>query len=413
MNGKLTIGVTGTQNTGKSTFIKDILEKFKGTVMEFKTVGCDYRKKIEERGLKINRNGNLESQKIIFDTLVEQLDIIDGMPNGCYLTDRTPIDAYVYTKYLKEHNPELGITDDDLQFMFNKLCCEIGRYDKIVFFDLDRCGNVVVVDDKFRDTNLEYRREIDWLFKDTLLKLVLSGVLPASKVSDSICGTRDERIGKFIELINAPGIFDAECDSPIPVYPDPVQTVDKIYEDGYRVTDKYVFFYGSFLSNFARCSFTWEYMGESHEFFCTEQAFMWAKAKLFGDSVAAKRILDVIGDPMECKIGDPMECKKLGRLVKNYDDEKWSEVRYNVMRDVNFAKFSQCSYYQNKFLDHEFDEKTFVEASPSDGIWGIRMCIADKGVLDERNWNGQNLLGKALTEVRERLLALQDENKVA
>ena len=398
------VGVIGTQNTGKSTFIKDIMEKFKGTVMEFKTVGCDYRKQIEERGLKINRNGNLESQKIIFNTLVEQLDIIDGMPNGCYLTDRTPIDAYVYTKYLKEHRPESGITDDDLHAMFNKLCCEIGRYDKIVFLDLDKCGNVVVVDDKFRDTNLEYRREIDWLFKDTLLKLVLSGVLPASKVSDSICGTRDERIGKFIELIGASGIFDADGDSPIPLYPDPVQAVDKMYEYGYRVTDKYVFFYGSFLSNFTRCSFTWEYMDERHEFFCTEQAFMWAKAKFFGDSITAKRILDVIGDPMECK--------KLGRLVKNYDDEKWAEVRYNVMRDANFSRFSQCTYHYNKILSPEFDGKTFVEASPIDGIWGIKMSIKEKGVLDERNWKGQNLLGKALTEVREKLKALQSSPDV-
>lgn len=203
MDRKLVIGVIGTQNTGKSTFIKDILEKFKGTTMEFRTVGCDYRKKIEERGLKINREGNLESQKIIFDTLVEQLDIIDNMPDGCYLTDRSPIDAYVYTRYLKAHNPDLGITEDDLQNMFNKLCCEIGRYDKIVFLDLDKCGNVVVVDDKFRDTNLEYRQEIDWLFKDTLLKLVLGGILPTSKVSDSIYGTRDERLSKFIGMVMA------------------------------------------------------------------------------------------------------------------------------------------------------------------------------------------------------------------
>ena len=403
-NGKLIIGVVGTQNTGKSTFIKDILEKFKGTAMEFQTVGCDYRKKIEERGLKINREGNLESQKIIFDTLVEQLDIIDKMPDGCYLTDRSPIDAYVYTRYLKAHNPSLGITEGDLQSMFNKLCCEIGRYDKIVFLDLDKCGNVVVVDDKFRDTNLEYRQEIDWLFKDTLLKLVLSGVLPSDKVSDAISGTRDERLSKFIELIGAQGIFDAAYDSAITTYPDPVQTTDKMYEYGYRVTDKYVFFYGSFLSNFARCKFTWEYMGHIHEFFCTEQAFMWAKAQYFGDYATARKILDVIGDPMECK--------KLGRLVKNYDDEKWSAVRYEVMRDVNFARFDQCLYHHNKILDPEFDGKTFVEASPIDGIWGIKMGIKDKGVLDERNWKGQNLLGKALTEVRERLLALQDEDEV-
>ena len=404
MDNKLTIGVIGTQNTGKSTFIKDILEKFKGTAMEFQTVGCDYRKKIEERGLKINREGNLESQKIIFDTLVEQLDIIDKMPDGCYLTDRSPIDAYVYTRYLKAHNPGLGIAEDDLQSMFNKLCCEIGRYDKIVFLDLDKCGNVVVVDDKFRDTNLEYRQEIDWLFKDTLLKLVLSGVLPVNKVSDSVYGTRDERLSKFIEAIGAQGIFDAAYDSAIPTYPDPVQTTDKMYEYGYRVTDKYVFFYGSFLSNFARCKFTWEYMGHIHEFFCTEQAFMWAKAKFFGDVETAKKILEVIGDPMECK--------KLGRLVQNYDDEKWSEVRYEVMRDVNFARFNQCLYHHNKFLNPEFDGKTFVEASPIDGIWGIKMGIKDKGVLDERNWKGQNLLGKALTEVRSKLVALQKQDEL-
>ena len=79
------------------------------------------------------------------------------------------------------------------------------RYDKIVFLDLNNCADVSVVDDKFRDTDPEYRREIDLLFKETLLKLVLSG---AVRVSDSIYGTRDERIGKFIGLVDARGIFD-------------------------------------------------------------------------------------------------------------------------------------------------------------------------------------------------------------
>ena len=187
-------------------------------------------------------------------------------------------------------------------------------------------------------------------------------------------------------------------------YPDPPQKVDVIYEDGYRVTDKYVLFYGSFLSNFAKCRFVWKYMDEEHEFFCTEQAFMWAKARLFNDQTMGKSILD--------EKDDPMECKHCGRWVQGYDDGKWAEVRYSIMRDVNFAKFSQYEPFRSRILNPEFDGKTFVEVSPSDGIWGIRMCIADKGVLDERNWNGQNLLGKALTEVRERLLALQDENKV-
>ena len=106
-----------------------------------------------------------------------------------------------------------------------------------------------------------------------------------------------------------------------------------------------------------------------------------------------------------------MECKKLGRLVQNYDDEKWSAIRYEVMRDVNLARFNQCSYHYNKLMNPEFNGKTFVEASPIDGIWGIKMGIKDKGVLDERNWKGQNLMGKAITEVRERLVALQEHGE--
>ena len=68
--------------------------------------------------------------------------------------------------------------------------------------------------------------------------------------------------------------------------------------------------------------------------------------------------------------------------------------------------------FRNKILDPEFYGKTFVEASPSDGIWGIKMGIKDKGVLDERNWKGQNLLGKALTEVRSKLVALQKQDEL-
>ena len=50
-------------------------------------------------------------------------------------------------------------------------------------------------------------------------------------------------------------------------------------------------------------------------------------------------------------------------------------------------------------LNKEFDGKKFVEASPLDGIWGIK-CDEATAKDDESNWNGLNLLGKALNEVR-------------
>ena len=133
MNNKFIVGVMGTQNTGKSTFIQDILYEFSETSMQFRTVGCDYRKKIEEKGLRINRTGNLMSQRIIMDTLLEQLDIIGKMPDGNYITDRTPLDAYVYTIYLQRHRPELGITEQNLDGFLADVLGSLGKYDALIF----------------------------------------------------------------------------------------------------------------------------------------------------------------------------------------------------------------------------------------------------------------------------------------
>ena len=129
--------------------------------------------------------------------MVEQLDIIQKMPDGNYITDRSPIDAYVYTTYLFRHNPDLGITQADLDEMFNKVKKSIEGYDRIIYIDLDNCGNVEVVDDTFRDTNLEYRAEIDSLFKETFRNL---GKVLDGKLNSEIKGTREMRVNQFLEM---------------------------------------------------------------------------------------------------------------------------------------------------------------------------------------------------------------------
>ena len=50
-----------------------------------------------------------------------------------------------------------------------------------------------------------------------------------------------------------------------------------------------------------------------------------------------------------------------------------------------------------------FDEKTFVEASPVDSIWGICLPMGTDEIDDERNWHGRNLLGKVITDVRRQI----------
>jgi ribA/ribD-fused uncharacterized protein len=89
--------------------------------------------------------------------------------------------------------------------------------------------------------------------------------------------------------------------------------------------------------------------------------------------------------------------------VKPFDTEKWAKVRYNIMIQVNVEKYRQNPDLLEKLLDPRFDGKTFVEASPVDGIWGILMPMGANGIDDEANWRGQNLLGKAITTVRKML----------
>jgi len=171
-----------------------------------------------------------------------------------------------------------------------------------------------------------------------------------------------------------------------------IDNMNKLDEDGLFITDKYVFFYGSALSNFQITNFLYTDFGETHRFFTSEQAFMWVKAKQFGDEETAYKILN--------ENLDPMACKKLGRQVKNYNEEEWDKVRYDVFFKVNLEKFTQDEKMTKFILQDKFEGKTFVEASPYDGVWGVCIPIGDPAIADEKNWRGRNLLGKCLTEVR-------------
>jgi len=69
------------------------------------------------------------------------------------------------------------------------------------------------------------------------------------------------------------------------------------------------------------------------------------------------------------------------------------------MKYVNYLKFTQNLEFRNQLLETE--NRTLVEASPYDKIWGVGLEETNDLILDEKNWLGQNLLGKALMEVRE------------
>ena len=143
-----------------------------------------------------------------------------------------------------------------------------------------------------------------------------------------------------------------------------------------RITDKYVFFWGSEFSNWFDCKFTYKNLN----FYNSEQAFMWEKAIYCGDTETAALIL---------KTPSPNQNKKLGRKVKNFNAEKWLRDGYEVMIAVNMAKFSQNSRLKAILLST--GDKILVEASPYDQIWGIGLYHDNDKVLDIRNWRRRKM----------------------
>ena len=159
-----------------------------------------------------------------------------------------------------------------------------------------------------------------------------------------------------------------------------------------RVTDDYIFFWGSYLSNFWLCPIesTKEMAVPGLSFVCSEQAFMVEKASFFKDQ-------DTLEKMLVCEDGSSV--KELGRQVKNFDEKAWYDVSYSKMLLCCRAKFRQNHGLAKRLCNT--DGRILVEASPTDKIWGIGLWEGDNKVLDEKNWNGENRLGKVLMEVRE------------
>ncbi len=162
------------------------------------------------------------------------------------------------------------------------------------------------------------------------------------------------------------------------------------------ITETHVYFYTNYLSNW------WTTKNIAPQFVDpitgitfnnTEEAFMWQKSNFFGDLETCYLINN---HALTCK--HPSEVKSLGRLVKNYNDKSWSTVRLGFMTYVNLLKYQQNPDLAIKLK--ETGDRVLVEASPVDLVWGCGLDEKTAAVTPYPSWPGQNLLGKALMEVR-------------
>lgn len=120
-----------------------------------------------------------------------------------------------------------------------------------------------------------------------------------------------------------------------------------------------------------------------------EHWMMYQKAMLFDDTKIASKILNT---------EFAGKAKEYGRCVADFDQKVWDEEKIGIVRLGNLLKFTQNGELEQILVDT--GDRILVEASPYDPIWGIGLRETDFGATNPLRWNGDNLLGFILMDVR-------------
>ncbi|MET9294514.1 NADAR family protein [Streptomyces sp. NPDC003077] len=123
-----------------------------------------------------------------------------------------------------------------------------------------------------------------------------------------------------------------------------------------------------------------------------EHWMMACKARLFQDAEAERKVLAA---------GHPKQAKDAGRTVRGFDEERWRAHRFAFVTEGSVHKFGQDAALRDFLLGT--GSRVLVEASPLDRIWGIGLAADDERAAAPSRWRGENLLGFALMEARQRL----------
>lgn len=161
----------------------------------------------------------------------------------------------------------------------------------------------------------------------------------------------------------------------------------------------FLFFYGHEPSEdnivTTSCFSQWwksDFLVDGNRYPTAEHWMMAEKARLFKDD-------KIVGEIRSSST--PGMAKKLGRMVSDFNPLIWDDHKFNIVVGGNIHKFSQDESLKSFLLGT--GNKVLVEASPRDMIWGIGLGPKNPKAENPSLWRGQNLLGFALMEVRDRL----------
>lgn len=156
-----------------------------------------------------------------------------------------------------------------------------------------------------------------------------------------------------------------------------------------KAPERFTFFWAGPFSQWYKAPFQLD-----GQYYNTAEQFMMAeKARLFGDGAALEAIL------LE---RDPSKQKRLGRLVRGFDVDRWNAAAKDIVYRGNRAKFT--THRDLLQMLFETEGTSLAEASPVDTVWGIGLSANAEDATDRSKWLGMNWLGETLQRLRDDLL---------
>lgn len=163
---------TGAQGTGKTTLLNVFKEKNYDVITEV------VRNLSTNKKVKINKDGDEKSQKVIFK---EYSNLLSKLSFDGYISDRCLVDVVAYTKYLAEHG-KVSMKLFEKQMKDLKKFVEATPDIIYCYFPIE----FPVEDDGTRDTDEEYRKEIDNNIQEILNTMGIVSIRMTGSVEDRV-----------------------------------------------------------------------------------------------------------------------------------------------------------------------------------------------------------------------------------
>lgn len=147
------IAIIGAQGSGKSHLIQEFLNKWS----TYKTPEKTYRDIIKSRNIKINQEGDEESQKAILNALIDEVQQAKG---DFLIFDRCVIDNMAYTLWLNAHDKVSNKFVMDTKFLTHQT---LKLFDMIFYVPVR--PEIELQEKETRDSDPKFREEIDNIFR--------------------------------------------------------------------------------------------------------------------------------------------------------------------------------------------------------------------------------------------------------